>query len=257
MKLSEIINHFERFFPLRYACEWDNPGLLCGNPEREVHKLFITLDVTEETLKQAIAYGADCIFSHHPVILKPQKSITTDTVSGRILMSAIQNNIALYAAHTNLDIAPDGVNARLARLFHLKNPTLMEKSMIDPKSGLGVIGTIDTCTIDELAKKTKEILKTPFVRICRSQERMVTTAAIGPGACSSLLTAAKSLGADVMITGDVKYHEALETVQNGMCIIDAGHFPTEELAMKIFFDYLNDLRIGFIFAEQRDVFEVI
>ena len=257
MKLYEIINHFERSFPLRYACEWDNPGLLCGDPETEVHKVFVTLDVTEETLKQAIAYGAECIFSHHPVIFQPQKSITTDTVTGRILMSAIKNNIALYAAHTNLDVAPDGLNARLARLFHLKNPTFMEKSMIDPKAGLGVIGTIDTCTIDELAKRTKEVLKTPFVRICRSQERMVTTVAIGSGACASLLTTAKRLGADVMITGDVKYHEALEAVQNGMCVIDAGHFPTEELANKVFFDYMNDLRIGFIFAEQRDVFEVI
>ena len=257
MKLSEIIKYFEKEFPLQYAYDWDNPGLLAGDPSMEVQKIMVTLDVTKETLKQAISAGADCIFSHHPVIFSGQKKITPDNLTGELLLSAIQNKIALYAAHTNLDTAPDGINMRLARRFGMQKVSFLEHNPIDPKAGLGVIGTIDPCTLDELAERTKTLLKTPFVRVCRGKTKVIKTLAIGSGACQELLTTAKSLGADAMITGDVKYHCALEAIQEGISVLDAGHFPTEELSKEIFSDYLKKLPAEIIFSKQKDVFEVI
>lgn len=257
MKLAEIIARFEETFPKKYAYEWDNVGLLCGDAQQEVKRVFVTLDVTRKTLQEAILQKADCIFSHHPLIFSGLKKITTDSVIGELLLLAIQNGISIYAAHTNLDVAPKGINAVLAEAFSLCDVSFIEPNPEFAEAGLGVIGTVEPVSLTDFCNRVKSVLNTPFVRVCGNGGAIISRVAIGSGSCSDLASAAKRMGADVILTGDFKYHDALDSVQEEIAIIDAGHFPTEEISKKIIADCLKPLGLEIVYSSQKDVFSVL
>ena len=106
MKLKDLISLTEKYFPLNYAYEWDNPGLLIGDENREVKKILLSLDITEENLDFAIKNGVNTILTHHPVIFSGVKNINTSTKTGRILLKAAENKISVYSAHTNMMLHP-------------------------------------------------------------------------------------------------------------------------------------------------------
>ena len=120
-KVAEIQAYLESWVPTSTAFDWDNCGLLCGDSSGEVTRVLVALDVTKEVVEEAIQKGAELIFSHHPVIFSPIKRVTADDLTGQLIRTLIQNNIHVISMHTNLDIAPDGVNDILARKLHLNN----------------------------------------------------------------------------------------------------------------------------------------
>lgn len=126
VKLSEIIDLMEKIAPSHLAESWDNPGLAAGNPKDTVSTVLVALDVTEDVIDEAILKGADLILTHHPVLFKPLKSLRSDTPKGRIISNAIKNNIALFSAHTNLDVAKGGTNDVLAELIGLENVDILQ-----------------------------------------------------------------------------------------------------------------------------------
>ena len=120
-KINEIIACIEQIAPLAYQETWDNCGLQVGNPNQEVKAVLLCVDVTENVLDEAINKSANLIISHHPLLFKGIKKLTGKTYIERVVIKAIQHNIAIYSAHTNMDKCIGGINYRLAEKLGLKN----------------------------------------------------------------------------------------------------------------------------------------
>jgi dinuclear metal center YbgI/SA1388 family protein len=121
----ELIQLFEQFAPKKYAMEGDKIGLQIGRLNKPLHRVMIALDVLEEVVDEAIEKEVDLIIAHHPLIYRPLKNITTDKLPGRMIEKLLKNEIAVYAAHTNLDVAKGGVNDLLAEALQLSNTEVL------------------------------------------------------------------------------------------------------------------------------------
>lgn len=256
MKAKKIINTIEEFCPLYLAYDWDNPGLLCGNENKTVKRVFLTLDTNLNTVKEAVEKKADMIVSHHPILFRGIKKIDSTAPEGQMLELLLKNDTVLYAAHTNLDCAEQGINQYLAQLFGLKNIKVLEKNNKNPKAGLGRWGKLpQPMNFSEFSSLTKKLLNTPCIKTAGNPQQSIKKAAIGSGSCSELIPLAIENKADVIITADLKYHEVMNYAEQGICIIDAGHYPTEICVLDIFENMLKELPgITLIKSENQDIF---
>jgi dinuclear metal center YbgI/SA1388 family protein len=333
MKCSEIINILEEFAPSNLAEEWDNVGLLIGSRENKINKILVCLDVTSSVVDEAIEKNIDLVISHHPLIFKSIKRISSDNVTGLLISKLIKNDINCFCAHTNLDTAFGGVNDCLAEKIGLieisnlkkyKTEKLFKIAVFVPEdsiekvrtsicnAGAGWIGKYKDCTfltegsgtfrplegtkpyIGSLGQleKVKEcrietvvpegklkrvilamieahpyeevaydlyplelnskefglgkvgVLKTPLdlvsfialikdrlkvrsVRVVGALKKDIKKVAVFCGSFDNDLVDVLNSGADILVTGDIKYHIAQEIVDLGMCVVDAGHFNTE------------------------------
>ncbi|POY35623.1 Nif3-like dinuclear metal center hexameric protein [Solitalea longa] len=130
MTLNDLSIFLEQLAPLAYQEDYDNAGLIVGNPQQEISKALISLDCTEAVVDEAIAAGANLIISHHPIVFKGMKRFNGNSYVERVVMKAIKHDIALYAIHTNLDSVSDGVNAKICDKLGLVN-----RSILSPKQG--------------------------------------------------------------------------------------------------------------------------
>lgn len=256
MILKELINIIEKNYPLNLAYSWDNPGLILGDSKREIKKAFISLDVTSEVIEEAIKTNSDCIISHHPFIFSGLKQINSSSLQGSLILKCAENKIALYSAHTNMDTAPEGINKKLSDMFSLKNSEIIEKNDEIENAGLGRIGNINEISLNLFLDKVKSTLKTPFVRYSGNKNQIIKRVAIGSGSCSELIPKAISMGADTIITGDLKYHTCLDYAGDHFSIIDAGHFPTEQIIKDMFYEILKNTDVELIKSNQQDIFNI-
>jgi dinuclear metal center YbgI/SA1388 family protein len=258
MKAIDIINKIENICPENLAYSWDNVGLLCGDKNKEIKTVLLTLDTNLNVVKEAVETGADMIVSHHPILLGGIKRIDYSTPTGKMLKLLIENNIVLFAAHTNMDTANGGINDALAELFELSDVKILEQHTDNTEAGLGRYGKLSkSVTLSELAKITKNKLKTPCVRVSGDLNANISTLAVASGSCSEIIPLAKSLGCDAIITGDMKYHNSIDSVESGICVIDAGHYPTELIVMDIFESILKDSDLKLIKSKNKDIFQFI
>jgi len=324
----------EKLAPRHLAENWDNVGLLVGSLEQGVRNILVTLDITPTVLKYAIEHDVDLIISHHPIIFKGITNLRTDTPAGKLLTDLVRSGIAVYAAHTNLDIAVGGVNDVLAEKLQLvevrplsehsrqqlnKLVVYVPRDHVEPVraaitgAGAGHIGNYSHCTfqtagtgtflplegtnpflgrpgnleyveeyrletvvpasilskvieamlqahpyeevaydvfpllnagqtfglgrvgklqspqsLSQLAAMVKASLALERVKVAGDGEQQVEVVAVCGGSGGSLINAAIAAGAHVLITGDVKYHEAQLAMAAGLSVIDAGHFATEQ-----------------------------
>ncbi len=126
IKIKDITQFFENFAPLRLQESYDNAGLIVGNPETTIDSALITLDVTEEVVEEAIKIKAGLIVAHHPIVFSGLKKITGKNYVERTLLKAIKNDIAIYAAHTNLDSVEGGVNGKICEKLGLVNCRILQ-----------------------------------------------------------------------------------------------------------------------------------
>ena len=126
LAIREIVQYFETLAPLALQESYDNSGLQTGNITDTVDSVLVTIDVTEEVVDEAIAKGCGLIICHHPVIFGGLKKLTGSSLTERVIVKAIRNNIAIYAAHTNLDSVSGGVNSMIARKLGLKNQQILQ-----------------------------------------------------------------------------------------------------------------------------------
>jgi len=323
----------EKYAPRRLAEEWDNTGLLTGDPADDIKGILVTLDVNRETVEEALQLGADFIVSHHPLIFKPIKNIRKDLPFGRLLIDLINNDIGVYCAHTNLDNASGGVNQVLANLLGLQeieilnpdkiekyykivvfipethadevrdamtgagagwiggysdctfsvngtgtfragegcNPFLGEKGVLEKadevrletiirenmvdrvikamikahpyeevaydvyelanqgqRFGLGRVGKLpEAVSMREFVNRVKKLLGASLIRYGGNKDKTVRKIAVCGGSGAGLIHKAVFLGADVFLTGDLKYHEAQDAINHGLNFVDAGHYATE------------------------------
>ncbi len=333
VKCQVVIDALEKMAPRYLAEEWDNVGLLIGSPSATVHKVLTCLDVTQAVADKAIEKGAELIVAHHPPIFRAIKKLRTDSYLGKLLTKIIKNDVAVYAAHTNLDSASGGVNDILAEKLALKDigafvdgyrEELLKLSVFVPEDyadavrraigkagagftgkysdcsfssigegrftaregarpfignlnesacvrevkietilparqgdrvvramlkahpyeeaafdlialkntgrawGLGRVGRLETALpLREVAKLVKDALQLENVRFVGDAAKPVQKVALCSGSGAEFLSKASFMGADVYITGDVKYHEAQRALELGISLIDAGHFGTE------------------------------
>ena len=232
--VKNVVQVMEQIAPVSLAESWDNVGLLVGRESQPVKKLLLALDLTKESAEQALKQGVDMIITHHPVIFTKINTLVETKWQQELLLSMIENKIAVYCGHTNYDCAELGVNHVLAAKLGSKN-----LEVFDEASGLGRIGQVEPCTLEEFAQFVKEQLQCNYVTFADGGKE-VCRVAVGGGACSDFISLALAKGCDTFVTGDVKYHAAQEAAFSGLNIIDAGHQSTERPAMVALADYLSD-----------------
>ena len=224
--------------------DFDNAGFLVGRGDRTVDKVLVSLDITEEVVAEAAQLGCQLIVSHHPVIFFPAKSVTDATPDGRILLSLVEHNIAAVCAHTNLDAVCGGVNDALARKLGLTNIEQLKQDGVDSSGrpyGIGRVGNTAGVPMyaPAFAAFVKETLGANGVRFVDAR-RPVRRVAVGGGACADMLKDALALGCDTFVTADVKYNGFLDAKALGVNLIDAGHYPTEQVVVPVLAKWLAD-----------------
>lgn len=229
VKCQDVMQAMECIAPRRLAEEWDNPGLLVGSPHDEVRKILVALDVREETVERAIEDGCDLIVAHHPLIFRALKALRTDDATGCKIARLIKADIAVFAAHTNLDSAAGGVNDVLAERLELHDVAPLVEGAADSEPGLGRIGSLRAeFSLEDFAALVKEKLGLSSMRIACAGERRISRVALCGGSGAEFVGRAAAKGADAYVTGDVKYHDAERAIGLGIHVLDAGHFATEQ-----------------------------
>jgi len=345
VKVATIIQKIEKIAPKKLAYDWDNVGLLVGDPGAEVDKILISLDITDQVVEEAIEKRAGMIVSHHPLIFKPIKNILWDNPMGAILKKLVQKEISVYAAHTSLDMCKNGVNQVLFEKLGLEKGELLKVEVAEkiyklvvfvPMShveqvksaigdagagwignyshcsfgapgvgsfkplegsnphigdvgkieeveemrletivsekllrkvlkaviashpyeevaydiyqldnsgeeyGLGLVGAYaDPLAKDEFLQILKERLQAPVLKVAGLLPEKIKKVAVCGGSGGTIIGRAAFKGAQVLVTGDVSYHQAQEAESLGICVIDAGHGITEKLIVPAFAANLN------------------
>ncbi len=242
-KLKVILELLEEIAPSSAAEEWDNPGLQVGHLSQEIEKIFISLNPTLKAVKKAFKRNAQLLLTHHSLIFRPLSSLDQQIYPGDVISEALEKGISIVSAHSNLDVVQGGINDILADLFGLQDVEVLENrnDLGIEGAGLGRIGRLPApLKLGQMTKKVREVLGTERVKVVGQKNRRIGRVAVVGGAGGATVSMASKKGADLLITGDVRHHEALEAENLGLALIDAGHFHTEKAAMGPFGDRLKD-----------------
>ncbi|MBX6385733.1 MAG: Nif3-like dinuclear metal center hexameric protein [Microbispora sp.] len=230
--LAEVVECLEALYDPSWAEPWDAVGLVCGDPEQAVRKVLFAVDPVAVVVDEALDWGADLVVTHHPLYLRGTTSVAATTFKGRVVHRLIRGGAALYAAHTNADVADPGVSDALARAVGLTGELRpLDPSAADPRRGLGRIGDLPApMPLREFAALAAAGLPRTAgpLRVAGDPGRMVRTVAVCGGAGDSLLGTARAAGVDVYLTADLRHHPASEHMEaGGPALIDASHWATE------------------------------
>ena len=240
MKIKEITAVLESFAPLGWQESYDNSGLVVGRPDDEVHRALLAVDVTEAVLDEAEREGCDLVVTHHPIIFHPLRRLNGADYVQRCVERAVRSGIALYACHTNLDSAPDGMSWRLAAELGIGALRVLEPAAGKGEgAGFGVVGELpEPRLLEEYLRFVKETLRVGAVRHSAPTGRPVGRVALCTGSGASLMEAARRSGCDLYITADLKYNDFMRH-DDRMILADMGHFESEYCAIEILFDILS------------------
>ncbi|MFP4697945.1 MAG: Nif3-like dinuclear metal center hexameric protein [Eubacteriales bacterium] len=344
IRTQDIINYMEKVSPSKYAYEWDNVGLIIGDSKQDINRIMVALDATEEVVDEAIKQNVDIIITHHPMIFKGIKRVTSADFLGRKIIKLIKNNISLFSAHTNFD-AVGSLSDELAKKLELREIDFLDSSrreklyklvvfvpithaeqvrtvicekgaghlgnyshctynligegtfkplkeatpfigekekltevkeirietiikekdlnsvlnamfsahpyeevaydiyLLQQKGdviGIGRIGSLEeNMTIREFAKIVKENLRVNSIRVYGDLDKIIKNVAVSPGKGISSIKNAIMKKVDIMVTGDIDYHTSIDALQEGLPLIDVGHFATEHIIVDYIIDLLN------------------
>jgi len=236
LPLSNLLGVFESLWPVSGAEEWDRPGLATGSVRQDITTALLCVDVTLGVLSEAKEQGCELVISHHPLLLKAVNFLSENQLKGELVSFAVKNSIAIFSAHTNADIVIDGVSDVLAQQLGLANTT----PLIATGNGIGHgrIGKLKRPqSLSEYAKLVASFL--PYtnapIRVAGDLSRVIETVAVVGGAGDSFIPAAQELGADLLVTSDLRHHVVLDAVSdpaNPLALIDISHFAAESLWLK-------------------------
>lgn len=234
IKASQISAAIEAFAPLSLQESYDNAGLQVGLPDAEVHAVLLCLDVTEEVVREALERKCDMIVSHHPLIFRGLKSLTGADATQRLAMLALREGISIYSAHTNLDAARGGVSHEMANMLNLRNVRVLHsEGNPDDATGIGVVGDITPTPRLEFLRRVKEKFGVASLRYGQQWPGIVVRrVALCGGSGAQFITDAIASGADLYITGDLKYHDFTSHGAD-ILLADIGHYESELCSMKI------------------------
>jgi dinuclear metal center YbgI/SA1388 family protein len=249
--LSEVQRVLEGLAPRWLAEPWDNPGLQVGDPDQRISGILVSLDPTLAAVREAAGRGAQLLITHHPLIFHPLSSLDMGSFPGDVIGEAVRGGVSVVSLHTNLDSAEGGINDILAGLLDLRDVKVLEKKAENHNvpqevpakanaeaTGLGRVGNLaEPVPLSAMKTKVMEALGVDCpLRQIGGRRDMVRRVAVVGGSGGSLAAQAVERGADILVTGDVTYHQALEAARLGLTVIDGGHFWTERAAMRVFAD---------------------
>ncbi len=224
MIVRDVMELLDRIAPPENAKAWDHVGLQLGSLDSEVTRILIGLDLDQALIEEALAFGAQMIITHHPLIFTPTDAVTNGNRVGGLLLQLAERRIAFACAHTNLDKTM--VGPALAEALGLQDIRVSE---INPFMYTGVPKGV---LPEQIGTWVKSRLGTPCVRICGSLPETVRKVAVVGGAGGDMMADAAECGADVYVTGEIKYHEAQEADFYGICAVEAGHDYTERTVLE-------------------------
>lgn len=256
MQIKAFITSLEDWAPIQFQESYDNAGLIVGDPEANCTGVLCSLDCTEAVVEEAIEKGYNLIVSHHPIIFKGIKQFSSDHYVNRTVLKAIQNNIALYAIHTNLDNVIHGVNSTLADRLHLENRKILAPipGLFDSNGqavGAGLVGELPLETEPEaFLRWVKEKLNLNVIKHTKLIDKKLITIALCGGSGSFLLDQIKTQKIDCFITSDLKYHDFFEA-DGKYLLLDIGHGESEHFVPALIVDYLKRKFLTFAVLESE------
>lgn len=226
--VCDIVRFMESVAPQAKKEHWDNVGLLCGRMEAPVRTILVALDPFEDVAAEAAAVDAELLVTHHPLIFHPLYTLTEDTAIGRTAALLMRHDIAAFCAHTNLDIAPQGVGDCLAKALGLQEISVIEPTEVGSSGTWGLLrqGTVPPQALGDFLEHVKQSLHAPALRYGAAGNR-VHRVAVGGGACADEWKTALDAGCDTFVTADARYNDFWDARDAGLTLIDAGHFYTE------------------------------
>lgn len=228
--ISDFINSIA---PYDTQCEWDNCGILVGDKDKEVKKIGFTLDLTSEVLKDAKEKGVDLIITHHPIIFRPVKKF----LKGNLAYDLALSGISAISAHTCFDCADGGVNDILCELLGIINAEGVPDE--ECKIPMARIGEIEPMKSVDFAKKVADALGTAC-RVADGENIIKRVAVCGGAGADDFLFASAEMGADAIVTGEIKHHIFLAAKELGITAIQAGHYETENPAVSALMKYIEN-----------------
>ena len=226
--VKDIFDFLGTVVPPYMKESWDNVGLNCGRMDKEVTTVLVALDPFEHVCQEALDVGAELLVTHHALLWNPG-FVTDETQQGKNTLFLIEHGIACINAHTNLDLAPEGVNDTLAKVLGLQEISVVKPAGTDEQGreyGLLRCGYVQEQSLDAFLGHVKAVLGCEGLRYADGG-KPVRKVCVGGGACGSELMDAYQAGCDTFVTSDVKYNQFWDARDLGMTIIDAGHFYTE------------------------------
>lgn len=261
MKKEKILTRLREEYPPELAMAWDNPGLQVGRRDGSVKKVFVALDATEEVIRECISWGAELLVTHHPLIMSGVKSVSSEDYIGEKALTMAEHGITHYAMHTNYDVTM--MKELAMKALKLKKPQVLDVTGRDQDGTEYGIGCVGSLPKKMTAKQCCEYVKKAFglenVRLFGDPETEVRKMAVCPGSGKSEVGTALASGADIFVTGDIGHHDGIDAVDQGMLIIDAGHYGVEHIFIHQIAEFLRDnfpeLKIRE--AEIRPPFQVV
>jgi dinuclear metal center YbgI/SA1388 family protein len=231
--LADVVAVLEQIYPSSTAQSWDEVGLVSGDLDQPVRRVHFAVDPTLAVIAEARDAQADLLVTHHPLLLRGVHSVATTTAKGASVTALVVHDIALYVAHTNADVADDGVSDALAAACGLTQ--VVPLAMVEGQP-LGRVGRLSSpVPLADFATRLYAVLPRAAggLRVAGPDDALVSTVAVLGGAGDDLFQAVRQSGADVYVTADLRHHPALEAREESRggppYLVDAGHWASEHL----------------------------
>lgn len=266
MTIEELLGILDELAPRTEQLGWDNSGLLIGHRDREVRKIYLAVDATEEVIRHAREFGADVLLTHHPLIFTKLSRVSDEDFVGRRVLELAEAGIALIAMHTNFDIhgMREAIDTKLG--LHATGMVGDEAGPGDALTGStgacdASVGSAGACGVevlddedrigsiaelrkavrlDDYAKFVRDAFGLEGVRVFGDGTTSIRRVAVCGGSGKSEIETAIRKGADLLVTGDIDHHSGLDALEQGLCIIDAGHYGLEHVFMDYMRAYLKE-----------------
>ncbi len=243
MKINNVLDILESWMPKEISEDFDNVGLLVGNPSQELKNIIVTLDTTVDVIEEAIDKDCNLIISYHPIIFEGIKKINEqkDYVQ-KAIVKAIENKISIYAIHTSMDNHPNGISSSLAKIIGLNKTSVLipkDKKIDNLKIGMGTVGYLSSKISEEkFLDLVKKNIKNNLIRHSKITGKKISKVAIVAGSGSFAIDECLSNDVDALITSDIKYHNFF-IENNKILLVDIGHFESEKHIKLVIQEYLK------------------
>ncbi len=244
--IREVVEFLQRFAPPQLAEDWDNVGLLMGDPRSTLERVMTCLTITPESAQEAIDQGVGLVVTHHPLPFKPIKRLTTERPEGALLWRLASAGVAVYSPHTAFDSARGGINQQLAQGLQLEEISPLIPFAGTPSPEVEGLGTgrrglcRPTITRSVLGQRIKDFLKLPQVRCTGTPKQSVEWVAIACGSGGSMLEQAAKTGCDTLVTGEAQFHTCLQAEALGIGLLLVGHYASERFAVEQLAEVLQE-----------------
>lgn len=239
MLIRDFIDLFESEIPLSLQDDWDNSGWQLGDKDSDLKGILLCVDVTEDVIDQAISLGANLIVAHHPILFRPTKSLDMDYFITRKLIKAAKNDICIYACHTPIDVHKNGLNSYVFKKIGFKSQDKLIYTYED--NGYGDVSSFPTRKVWDLADQIKERLDLDYIILYGDEEKEVGKVCLVTGSGASFLPECLRQKVELLITADVGHHDAMDAQEQGIIVMDLGHYQSERFFNELLLEKINKM----------------